>query len=82
MKLSQFLIRLREEEEKVRLLTERAFINPADAFRQRRRPKTMVRDANIKAIVEEYVALPAAQRNRAARAEMDTLARIQHHLAA
>ncbi|KAH7705955.1 hypothetical protein AAVH_26827 [Aphelenchoides avenae] len=78
MKLSQFLLRLREEEEKVRLLIDRAFLNPADAFRQRRRPKTMIRDANIKALVEEYVALPAAQRNRAAM--LDTLARIQHHL--
>ncbi|KAH7695309.1 hypothetical protein AAVH_37634, partial [Aphelenchoides avenae] len=80
MKLGQFLLRLREEEEQARQRVERAFIHPPDAFRQRRRPKTMIRDAHIKALVEEYVALPAAQRYRAAMA--NSLALIQHHLSA
>ncbi|KAH7704151.1 hypothetical protein AAVH_28662 [Aphelenchoides avenae] len=80
MRLSQFLLRLREEEEQARQCIERAFIHRANAFRLRRRPKTMIRDAHINAIVDEYVALSAAQRTRAAM--LDTLARIQRHLAA
>ncbi|KAH7684578.1 hypothetical protein AAVH_12534 [Aphelenchoides avenae] len=79
IKLSQFLLRLRDEEEQARQRIERAANYPAEAFRQRRRPKTIIRDGNIKALIEDYVALPDAQRNRAAMAAV--LARIQHHLA-
>ncbi|KAH7695863.1 hypothetical protein AAVH_37073 [Aphelenchoides avenae] len=78
MKLSQFLLRLREEEKQARQRIERAGTHPAEAFRTRRRPKTIIRDGHIKALVEEYVALPVAQRSRAAMA--DTHARLQHHL--
>jgi hypothetical protein len=45
-----------------------------------RRPKTIIRDGQIKALVENYIAHPAAQRTRAAMA--DALALIQFHLSA
>uniref|UniRef100_A0A915CTI1 Uncharacterized protein n=1 Tax=Ditylenchus dipsaci TaxID=166011 RepID=A0A915CTI1_9BILA len=54
MSLSQFIIRLKAEEEKTRQMVVRARANPAEVFRQPRRPEYEKREANLKALAEEY----------------------------
>uniref|UniRef100_A0A915EIQ2 Uncharacterized protein n=1 Tax=Ditylenchus dipsaci TaxID=166011 RepID=A0A915EIQ2_9BILA len=53
MSLSQFIIRLKAEE-KTRHMVVRARANPAEVFRQPRRPEYEKREANLKALAEEY----------------------------